>query len=52
LGSIAFGSLIVTILELLRLILNAVAQNARAEGDSKFLLYTMIMVIVIVIDDQ
>lgn len=35
LGSIAFGSLIVTILELLRLILNAVAQNARAEGDSK-----------------
>jgi hypothetical protein len=50
LGSIAFGSLIVTILELLRLILNAVAQNARAEGDSKFLLYTVIMVIVI--DDQ
>jgi hypothetical protein len=36
LGSIAFGSLIVTILELLRLILNAVAQNARAEGDGEF----------------
>jgi hypothetical protein len=50
LGSIAFGSLIVTILELLRLILNAVAQNARAEGDSKS--YTVIMVIVIVTDDQ
>ena len=36
LGSIAFGSLIVTILELLRLILNAAAQYARSEGDSEY----------------
>jgi len=32
LGSIAFGSLIVTVLELTRLILNAARQNANAEG--------------------
>jgi hypothetical protein len=32
LGSIAFGSLIVTILELTRLILNAARQNANADG--------------------
>ncbi|KAH9485401.1 Protein PNS1 [Psilocybe cubensis] len=32
LGSIAFGSLIVTILDLLRLILNAAQQNANADG--------------------
>ncbi|KAF9241572.1 plasma-membrane choline transporter-domain-containing protein [Melanogaster broomeanus] len=32
LGSIAFGSLIVTILELIRLILNAARNNASAEG--------------------
>jgi hypothetical protein len=42
LGSIAFGSLIVTILELLRLILQAVAQNARAEGDSEFIFSTIV----------
>lgn len=35
LGSIAFGSLIVTILELLRLVLNAASQYARSEGDSE-----------------
>ncbi|KAF9566775.1 DUF580-domain-containing protein [Agrocybe pediades] len=32
LGSIAFGSLIVTILELIKLILNAAQQNANADG--------------------
>ncbi|TDL26138.1 DUF580-domain-containing protein [Rickenella mellea] len=32
LGSIAFGSLIVTILELIRIILNAAQQNANADG--------------------
>ncbi|OJA18624.1 hypothetical protein AZE42_01778 [Rhizopogon vesiculosus] len=32
LGSIAFGSLIVTILEIIRLILNAVRNNANAQG--------------------
>lgn len=32
LGSISFGSLIVTILDMIRLILNAAAQNANAEG--------------------
>jgi hypothetical protein len=36
LGSIAFGSLIVTILDLLRLILNAVQHNASAEGHRMF----------------
>jgi len=35
LGSIAFGSLVVTILELIRLILNAARQNANAEGHRK-----------------
>lgn len=35
LGSIAFGSLIVTLLELLRIILNLVQQNARADGDGE-----------------
>jgi hypothetical protein len=35
LGSIAFGSLIVTILELLRLILNAVSQYEGSQGDSE-----------------
>jgi hypothetical protein len=39
LGSIAFGSLIVTILELLRLILNALAQNARSQGDCEYSSY-------------
>lgn len=32
LGSIAFGSLIVTILEMLRLLLQSVRQNANADG--------------------
>ncbi|KAI0062896.1 DUF580-domain-containing protein [Artomyces pyxidatus] len=32
LGSIAFGSLIVTVLEILRLVLNAVRNNANADG--------------------
>lgn len=35
LGSIAFGSLIVTILDLLRLILNAAQNNANADGHRK-----------------
>lgn len=33
LGSIAFGSLIVTLLELLRIILNAARQNASQDGN-------------------
>lgn len=32
LGSIAFGSLIVTILELIRLLLNVARNNANADG--------------------
>ena len=35
LGSISFGSLIVTILDMLRLILNAIAQNASESGNRK-----------------
>jgi hypothetical protein len=34
LGSIAFGSLIVTILELLRLVLQAISQYEGGQGDS------------------
>ncbi|CDZ96815.1 integral to plasma membrane protein [Phaffia rhodozyma] len=34
LGSIAFGSLIVTLLELLRMLFSILEQNARAEGDA------------------
>jgi hypothetical protein len=34
LGSVAFGSLIVTILELIRLVLNAVSQYEAGQGDS------------------
>lgn len=33
LGSISFGSLVVTILEMIRLILNSLANNASAEGN-------------------
>ena len=33
LGSVAFGSLIVTILELIRLLLNAVSQYEAGQGD-------------------
>lgn len=33
LGSIAFGSLIVTLLELLRMLFNVIQQNARADGN-------------------
>lgn len=36
LGSIAFGSLIVTVLEVLRTIMQVVAQNEQAQGDSKW----------------
>jgi hypothetical protein len=36
LGSIAFGSLIVTLLDLLRLILNAAQNNANADGHREF----------------
>lgn len=36
LGSIAFGSLVVTILELIRLVLQAVRQYANADGHRKF----------------
>lgn len=36
LGSIAFGSLIVTLLELLRLILNAVRNNANQNGHREY----------------
>lgn len=35
LGSIAFGSLIVTLLDILRLVLNAVRNNANADGHRK-----------------
>jgi len=35
LGSIAFGSLIVTILELIRLLLNVARNNASQEGSRK-----------------
>lgn len=35
LGSIALGSLVVTILELLRTIMQVVAQNERNQGDGK-----------------
>jgi hypothetical protein len=37
LGSIAFGSLIVTILELVRLLLNWASQNAAEDGNRKFI---------------
>lgn len=35
LGSVAFGSLIVTVLEVLKQVLNAVSRNERAEGDGE-----------------
>lgn len=35
-GSIAFGSLIVTILEMLRLLLDAIRNNANADGQRTF----------------
>ena len=35
LGSIAFGSLIVTILELIKMLLNIAKNNANAEGHRK-----------------
>jgi Plasma-membrane choline transporter len=36
LGSIAFGSLVVTFLEIIRLVLNAVRQYANADGHRKW----------------
>jgi hypothetical protein len=35
LGSVAFGSLIVTVLEVIKQVLNAVSRNERAEGDGE-----------------
>lgn len=43
LGSIAFGSLIVTILELLRLVLNSISQYEGGQGDSEFVSGTIIL---------
>lgn len=41
LGSIAFGSLLVTLLELLRIILNAAQNNANADGHREIGLTTL-----------
>lgn len=43
LGSIAFGSLIVTILELIRLILRAVADNANADGNRAYRIVPLVL---------
>ena len=47
LGSIAFGSLIVTLLELIRLILNIARNNANADGHRAYLsLYAALCVMI------